>query len=450
MRVLVVGYPLPHSVMENFSVLTAPSYFDYDALVIDPAGITASVRELLDGEKEFSANDGRPVLNAPDTATVASIAVQVQRRNEETQRLLEAGRTVICIGRPNASQSGVLGFEGCDRFSWLPAPAGMTWGPPNIRPAEGKSIRVVREDHPLAPVFHEARRNMFYRAVFDDRQPGVRQGKVIATNTAGVPVSMEFEVLGGRVIFLPVPVQETGTIRLKTAQLIVDALEHLSRRLVIEPAPAWVRSAAIPGLEQVEAELEEAERGQREAATRVEEVRERHDRLANHRRLLSEDGPVFAQAVGEALELLGFARTNGGDEPLSVESEGQSAYVECEGSPERVVEWPYIRLQRRLEDRLLKEREQHKGIVVVNGYRVKATDERDQEYTEPLRIACENYRYCLVTGQTLFALVQRALGGADEAMLTGVRRRMLACNGLFDLEAALGETEPEPDAGPIF
>jgi hypothetical protein len=64
-------------------------------------------------------------------------------------------------------------------------------------------------------------------------------------------------------------------------------------------------------------------------------------------------------------------------------------------------------------------------------------------------IACQNYRYCLTTGRVLFAMVLRALEGAEQGELLGMRRRILATNGLLDQELALGEREPAHEE-PLF
>jgi hypothetical protein len=132
-----------------------------------------------------------------------------------------------------------------------------------------------------------------------------------------------------------------------------------------------------------------------------------------------------------------------------VEADDATLFVETEGSREQVVEWPYVRLQRRLEARLLQEGSAPRGLVVVNGFRGKAPEDRGQQFSDPLRIACENYRYALVTGETLLAVVKRILGGAGEGFVAGVRRRLMTTNGLVTTEYALGEAE-EKDAGPIF
>lgn len=239
--------------------------------------------------------------------------------------------------------------------------------------------------------------------------------------------------------------------RAALAQDLVDGCRRLSGSDFLSEAPYWTRGVALPGLEQVEAALEEAESAANEAASRLAAVKERHDEIARHRRLLWEDGQPFAQAVTEALRVLGFEVTSPASEPLVIESEGVRAFVEIESSREQVVEWPYIRLQRRIEEQVLREGNAPRGIVIANGYRDRDPDERADELSEPLRIACENYRFGLLTARDVFEMVRRALGGADEAALLGLRRRLLAGRGRLALARLFGEAgEETPDAGPIF
>jgi hypothetical protein len=451
MRVIAIGYPLPDPNIDNYNALTAPSYHDYDAMIVDPASVTRVVHEVLEEGKEYEAFDGRPVLNAPSSATAVSIADQLRRRLDETRSLLESGGTVVVFARPNAQESGVLGFEGADRYSWLPAPGGLSWNPPYLRAAEGKTTRIALESHPMASVLREFRKDIGYRATFDLRQAEVRSsGRVLATGGAGVPTAMEFPVLGGRVVFVPAFSDTPGTGRTQLATALVDACRRLSGGASAEEAPHWSRGIALPGLEQAEAELEDAAHKAEEATARLDAAREDEAQLVRHRELLWEDGLPFQRAVANALRLLGFAVEGGGETPLVARSEGTEAFVEVESSREQVVEWPYVRLQRRLEERLLATTEQVKGIVIANGERLNTPDQRGERFTPALRIACENYRYTLLTAETLFALVQRALGGAGETALTQVRRRLLRGAGLIELSHALGESEEKTDSGPIF
>ncbi|GIW13278.1 MAG: hypothetical protein KatS3mg062_0717 [Tepidiforma sp.] len=452
MRILSVSFPLPNVAIDNYNPVTAPNYNDYDAVIIDPAGIDRVVREVIEEGKEYEAFDGRPVLNVPGSSTAAGLAEQLRRRQEETRRLLEAGGAVVVLARPDVFQPGVVGFEGCDRYHWLPAPQGMSWATPWLRAGEGKTVRIADEHHPMSGVLREFRGEVAWRAWFDERQPEFRRhGRVIAVGGSGVPIAAEFEVLGGRVVFVPVIVESYGAQRSQLAQALVDACRQLRGMAGQEEAPYWARAVAVPGLEQVEAELEEAEAAEAEARERLAAVRERYDALARHRGLLWRDGPGFREAATAALQALGFAVVSGPGEPLVVRSEEETAFVELESAHGQVVEWPYVRLQRRVEAELLAGRPAPRGLVIANGYRERDPEQREAEVSEPLTRACENYRYGLVTARTLFELVRRALGGADEAALLGMRRRLLQGTGLLTAERLLGlKGEETPESGPIF
>ncbi len=449
MNILSIGFPLPNQAIDNYNVLTAPSYFDYQALIVDPESVTRIPRELIEEGKTFDAFDGRPVVNGATTAAAVSAADQLKRRTEETRRLLEAGGTIVVIGRPNAALSGIIGFEGCDRYTWLPAPEGASWSPPLLRPAEGVTVRVRDDIHPMAEVLREFRKHVTYRAAFDDRQPAFRGTKIIACGGADVPIAAQFDVLAGRVIFMPAVKVSASTTRSSLAQTLVSAIRQVHGTPAESAAPTWARTIALPGMEQLEAEVEEAEESATEVKARLDESREKLQALADYRALLWAEGHRFEHAVRIALQSLGFSVTSGPGEPMVAQSADEMVFVEYESSRETVVEWPYIRLQRRLEEQLLKKRLQPRGLIIANGQRGEVPEDRKKETTEPLRIACENYRYGLVTAPTLFALVQRALGGADHDELEAIRRRMLRTAGLLTLEAALGEAD-ETMPGTIF
>ena len=448
MQILTIGYSLPNQSVDNHTVLNAPSITDYDAAFIDPEAMTEAVQQLLDGERPFNAQDGRPVVNGATTATQISAADQLLRRKEEAEQFLAQGGTLFLVGRPNAVLPGVVGFEGFDRYSWLPAPRGGGWNPPHMRAAEGKTIRVVDDKHPLSEVLREYRRHISYRAAL---HPGIatgeREGHVIAVGGSNVPIAAEFPVLAGRVVVTPVFASVTGNTRTKLAQALVDAMAQVAAGAISEDAPGWVRTLALPGSEQIEAELADAEERASAAKAAADTVRGRLDDLVAHRRLLWATGPSFVAAVREALALLGLEATTEAGEPLAVREGDHAALVEVESTRDDASEWAYVRLQRRLERHLLDEGEQLRGIIVVNGKRNIAPTARRSQYTDALRVACENYGYALITGDALFALVQRAMGAeAEGAPLEAAGRRLLYGRGLVTTEQALGEAEEESDA----
>ncbi len=448
MRILTIGYSLPNPLVDNHTVLNAPSITDYDAALIDPESITTTIGQMLEGERPFTAADGRPIVNGATTATQISAADQLQRRAEEAEQLLDQGGVIFLVGRPDATMTGVVGFEGFHRYHWLPAPKGASWNPPHLRAAEGKTIRIADDHHPLSAVLREYRRHLTYRAALHpDLVRGGTTGRLIATGGSAVPIAAEFPVLAGRVVVTPVFANVTGQTRVKLAQALVDAMSAVATGVTNEDPPGWARTHALPTLEQIEAEMEEAQQEEQAAAARTTAIRERLEALTDHRRLLWASEPTFTSAVREALTLLGLTPTSGVGETLAVTEGEHTALVEVESAREEVAEWPYVRLQRRLERHLLDEGEQLKGIIVANGKRTITPTARRGQTTDALRVACENYGYALITGDTLFALVQRALGAeAEGTPLEAAGRRLLFGTGLITAEQALGEAEEADDA----
>jgi len=450
MRVLSLGMALPNASIENYNFLTAPSFFDYDALVVDPDSVTRVAREFVEDGTSLNAQDGRPVVNGSTTASGVSAADQLRRRAEETQRLLERGGTVVVIGRPNAVYHGVVGFEGCDRYFWLPAPEGSAWSPPLLRQAEGKTVRIRDEGHPLASVLRDFRQYCVYRAVFDERQGAMRDGaRIIAVGGTDMPIGVQFGVMEGRVVFVPVFDLAMQSSRISLAEKLVTALTRMHGERSDAPPPSWTRALALPGLEQLEAELEEAGATAAAAAARLSETTEQVEALRAYRALLWAEGRQFDDAVRAALQALGFTITSGIEQPLAATSDDASIFIETESSKDEVTEWPYIRLQRRLEEHLLRRGSAPSGLVIANGFRGEAPDRRKPQCSQSLVNACGTYQYGLITSETLFAMAQRALGGASYEELESMRRRLVRARGLVERPAALGEAQ-EPESGSIF
>lgn len=448
-QILSIGSPLPNFRIDNHNVFNAPSMFDFEAAIIDPLAFTADVSALLSGAATYEGRDGRPVVNGASTADAVGASELLKRRGEEAQRMLDSGGTLIVFARPNATVHGLVGFEGADRYSWLPAPAGMHWGPPALRAAEGITVRVIDDDHVASGFLRDFRKHLAYRAIFDDRLPAFRAAsRVIATGGANTPIAVEFEVLSGRVVFIPALADSANYQRSEIAEALTDVIRELQTASQAGESPYWLNSVPLPGIEDVETSLTSAKAAVESAGAELATVQEKYDELDHHRRILWDSGPGLQNAVIDAFRMLGF-EIERGDEGIVFTYEGETFVVETEGSREQVVEWPYVRLQRRLEERMLKRGESLKGLIVANGHRLTAPEGRPQQFTDALRIACENYRYGLMTGTTVFALVRRVLEGASDADLLGIRRRITSAAGELDLETAVGERDV-PAPNPLF
>ena len=429
MRVLVIGFPLPDPQIDNYNFLSAPSFFDYDALVVDTASVSRTIEEVADQSQERLTYAEQPVVNGPTSPVSVGLADALRRRQEETQRLLARGRLVVCFAHPDVPHPRVAGFPGCHRYYWLPAPASLAYAPPQLMPGEGTEVLSTEADHPFAPYIDRFRANLLYHAYFSEGGlgPGAR---VFARSAGGAAVGVELAVGNGRVAFLP-PLRSlgTGTDRYPVAGCILDCIRRALSMAAAGPPPSWASSYALPGLAEREARRQEAEGELAAAEARLTEARAEAETLERYRRLLWQEGKHGLEpVVRDALRLLGFTVTEDLDRPAEAVWEEQTLLLEVEGSSEAVDMAPHYRLRRRLDEALERAACPHRGLIVVNGYRLRPPEERPAQYTDALRVAAESMRYGLITGLQLFQAVEKALE-KDEAAVAAFRERLLSAEG---------------------
>jgi hypothetical protein len=430
MRVLVIGFPLPDPQIDNYNFLSAPSFFDYDALVVDTASVSRTIEEVVDQSQERLTYADEPVVNGPTSPLTVGLADALRRRQEETQRLLARGHVVVCFAYPDVPHPRVTGFAGCHRYYWLPAPAGLTYGPPHLMPGEGTDVLSTEADHPFAAYIDQFRTNILYRAYFGEGALG-SGAHVFARSVGGAAVGVELAVGNGRIVFLP-PVRSAGKgmDRYPIAERVLDCVRRTLGREAAGPAPPWASRYALPGLAEREARLEEVEREMVAAEARRAEARAETKALERYRRLLCQEGKHGLEpVVRDALRRLGFQVTDDLDQPGEAVWEGQTLLLEVEGSSEAVDMAPHYRLRRRLEEALEGTAQPQRGLVVVNGYRLRPPEERPAQYVDALRVAAESMRYGLVTGLQLFRAVERALEG-DDAAVKAFREGLLSAEGV--------------------
>jgi hypothetical protein len=438
MRILSVGRPLAHPAIDNFDVCAAPAFADYDVVAIDPAGLLATVREVVDGRGEHSTVGGAPVINGPTTTDGIAIADVLHRRLDETTRLLANGGVVVVFGYPQATVPQVAGFTGADRYCFLPAPPGLAWGPPLLQWGEGRSVAVADHAHPFAAYIDAVRDHLLYRAVFDERAPGfAAAAHVFARSGGGAPVGVEFAALGGHIVFLPPPDDSNTSVHGAAIEAAVRAL--LGRADPDDREPGWLRDQAVPGLAPLLAEAETA----RDLATRAEERAAAAELaaadLATVRDLLWREGTyALLPAALRCLDAMGFRWLGDERAPLVHAMEGD-LLLEVEGSRDAVGMAPHYRLRARLDAILSAEGRAARGLVVVNGQRTQSPERRTAPHLDALRIAAESTRYALLPAPDLFAAARAALAGTDPSTLAAVRTRLVETDGVVSLADLLGE-----------
>lgn len=438
MRVLVIGFPLPNPQFDNYNLLTSPSWLDYDAVIVEPESVSTVIEDVLNRREEHQTRAEEPVLNRPTNPFAVALGDVVKQRRAEAAQLLANGGVLAVFARPNVVHEGVVGFPGCDRYAWLPAPASVSWEPPFLVRAEGSEVRAVDPAHPFAGTIDRHNRWYAYRARIDENVPGFPAfGHVIARSYGGAAIGAELRVGGGRVILLPAfaPLAY-GDQRFELAGEFLEALRRVTGRQAETTPPSWVSGISLPGSEELERCEREAKEAVSSAETQLAEAQSKLLELTKYRSLLWQEGRFGLEpAVRDAFRAIGFEMEGDPDRPGWIADGSLRAFFEVEGSSEPVLEYPYFRLQKRLEKDLIETKQPKHGLIVINGQRLSPPANRNAQASETLRVAAENYRYGLLTTERLFEIVNAVLADPLSATLRSmIRSRLLN---------AVGEVGPE-------
>ena len=438
MRILTLGCPLPDPQIDNHDWANAPSFFDYDVIVVDPAGAVSELVEgvLRQGASPLTYTD-EPIEDGPTTETSVGLADLLRRRQEETERLLARGGLVVCFAQPDVPHPRVSGFPGCHRYYWLPAPPDLDYGPKRLRPAHGASVSVTNYEHPFADFLERGRHNVLYRALFAEGTEGFGQAAtVIGRSAGGAAIAIELSIGSGRVVFLPALAPRLpSTERALMAHGLVTATRTALVLAAEGEPPEWISDYALPGIEEPQRQIEEAEARLELLESELNEARNQYRSVDRFRRILWQEGKyAFDLPVRDALIRLGFSTYSSPDEPASLAFGDETVLLETESSTDAVGMEPHYRLRQRLETQIAKEGKRARGLIVINGQRETAPAERPQQYEESLRVAAESMRYCVMEAATLFAAMRDHLEGrGDDAAF---------CRKLIETEGVLPAEQP--------
>ena len=438
MRILSLGFPMPGAPVHNHSFASAPTFFDYDAIVVDPKALSLLIEQVLDGSEEHTTRSGERVLNTPVAATAVGLADLLRDRQDETARLLARGGLVVCFAYPNAVHHRVAGFSGCDRYFWLPAPAGLQYREPFLRRGNGNEIIPLEHDHPFGPFMQQFRGKLAYQAYFADDEPAAAGSvRVFARSAGGAAVGVELLLDHGRIVFLPPPARPPSSEqRYAYSNAVQEGIRHVLRQSAASSAPTWLDEYTLPGLADRIATRDAAQDRLDEAQTALGEADASARDVDRYRGLLWQEGTYgLEEPVRDALALIGFkVVAQDIDAPARIAYEAgrgvrQTAFLEVEAGLGEVGMDGHYRLRSRLEE-AISNGKPARGLLMINGYRTKPPSQRPAQYTEPLRVAAESLRYCIATTEQLFQAARAALSD-DDATVAAFRERLLTTEGVL-------------------
>lgn len=245
MRILSLGFPLPGPAIDNHTLATAPTFFDYGAVIVDPRALSQLIEEVVDDSAEHTTRSGEQVINASDSPNAVSLAQLLRDRLDETARLLARGGLVVCFVYPNVIHNRVAGLPDCDRYYWLPAAPGLGYREPFLRRGFGSQLGPAEVGHPFTPFVAQFGSRLTYHAYFADDVPGFAEvGRVFARSAGGAAVGVDLCLGRGRAVFLPPPARPlSGDQRYEFSSGLQDAIG----RALDASVPANGGTAAEPG-----------------------------------------------------------------------------------------------------------------------------------------------------------------------------------------------------------
>ena len=419
-RILSLGFPLPGPQVDNYTFFSAPSFFDYDAIVVDPNALSLLIEGVIDGSIEATTFADASIRNAPATPTSASLCDVLLRRRDETQTLLANGGVVVCFAHPAATHRGIDGAGALDDYYWLPAA-------PQLIASDGSQAHIVDFQHPLAAFVHGQLANLAYRAHCAE---DAARACTFARSHGGAAIGVELPVESGCVIFVPaLKAPPTGDARYTAS----DALQAGIRRALGVVAegrpPGWMSAYPLPGISERAAALDGARQARDDAQKALDAAEASHDELARFQRLLWQEGAIgLDDVVIEALRLIGLDVYATNRQEMELRVDGATMLFEIEASEHPIALAAHHRLRQRIEQTIERRGEAPRGVLFVNGQRLESPSLREHEISDALRLAAETMRYCVAPTSSLYAAVAAQLRG-DDAAVAAYRRALVATDG---------------------
>jgi len=446
LSILSVGIELEHDEITNADFREAPSFHDFDVVLVDPNAII----DLLFQKAELTEVKAAVLtVNHDDTGSNQLIKRVIKQRKEETRRFLNLGRLLICILRlpfiaylcshtydaPNPKNED----NWVNTYDWFPLEYLRDSMISILPKGKGRKMRLVDPRSSFAQYFSAFDNQLYYEACLDEEQKPYyfESFCTIAKSHGELPVAFSFNLEGGQVVFLP-PLEKPDLRKL--AGVLLDCiLANLGKIEESEP-PSWLPSYkdSVPGLPQLDQQIGKLTADLQELDAQVSNIQQQKADKDKYLKLLYEQGKFQLEpVVRDAFSLLGFSVKEAEPSDGMLESDEGAALLEVEGKDNTQVDRDkYRQLLDYVDDDERQTQQLKKGILVGNGFRLRDPKERGQQFTKGAVDAATGGHFCLLTSEILFHLVCQVLEKPDNGELkTEIRKDLLATDGLFQLKS---------------
>lgn len=434
MRILSLGFPLPGPSIDNFSFFNAPSFFDYDALIVDPRALSQLIADIVERDLEHYTFAGERVTIGGGDAAGVPLTELLHARADETTRLLSRGGLIVCLAIPDVLHTGIVDGPGLSRYCWLPEETSSLLAA-IMRRGNGTAFAPADLDQPFGTMLTRTKARLTYQVHFNVSDIAF-PGTVVGRSVGEAAIAITLPVSGGQLALIPPPTRALDSQgRYQVSEALQDALRWTLRGSSGSSAPLWLGDYSLPGQSERHAALEGARARLAAARDETSLAARGVDSIERLRRILWEEGRFgLEEVVCEALVQLGFRnRSNepGASPTIELHADDgaiRTGLLEVIGSEEAVGMDAHYRMRRRLEDAIAARAQAPRGLLVVNGFRRRTPSERPAQYTAELGVAAHQLRYGLATTLQVFHALHASLEG-DEAIAKAFCERLLATDG---------------------
>lgn len=234
MRTLIVGFPLPNAQFDNHSFVSAPSFGEYQRIIVDIASVSRTVDDIVHATAPHTTYGGQAVVNGEASAHAFPLVELLAMRRREAEWLLSHGGLVVLIGYPDVPHADIAAGP-WHSYDWLPEPEGFSFRRDLLAGFGRPGAVLVDAEHPFAPFVQALASRLAYRVYVNEEAPGIAEnGHVFARSEGGVPIAFDIRAGEGHLVVLP-SVLRPESDRPVTATALIDSFERWDARGAAPP-----------------------------------------------------------------------------------------------------------------------------------------------------------------------------------------------------------------------
>lgn len=398
---------------EDFS--SANSFYDYDAILIDPAEVSSLWTDYLRPRDDGSFRSNP----REDGGLTRGVQNLMRARREEIEELLNKNRSVFCkLRKPGKDLTVVKNGENKNvgRYSWLPIGEELfSPGRKSVKKRQGERLEITRKDLQLGAFLDSYRDLVSYSAVLDKNIKKVDSAaEAIARTPSGELVAFTLKANGGSIHFLPAEMDLDKSAR----KDFLEVAENIFG-FQFNQGPGWLDDHSLEEEKTLKSEFEEIKEEVSKLKHKMEEKRKELKAVSSFKRLLVAGSEFELKTVLQrALKELGFEtkRADTGIDLLVTSPEGERFALKVGVNRDGPLGLePYHELVRGINDLKIYENDDPQGVLLVNGYSSSDPAERPEQVKDELLSGCNLYGFTVVTSTELFELVKEKLSREERA-----------------------------------